>query len=105
MAPSEPVAEDHEAHGYCRTCLSPVHCYCGTWQHVNLAMTRHDLIVVTTCCGSHGQEVPIDFTAVTAALDAAHYPADDPVRRQIGAFDFPNIPDAGEAGYRGKGGY
>lgn len=54
----------------------------------------HDLFGCPFC---HGYRP--DFSAVTAALDAAHYPADDPIRRAISAFDFPNIFDEHEAGY------
>lgn len=86
----------------------PVDVYCST----------HDLFGCPFCHGDRSNNIlvvgepgtgvvamnqvapyPADFTNVVQALDAAHYPADDPVRRQIGAFDFPNIPDEEEAGY------
>lgn len=48
--------EEHEAHGFCTVCHTPVHKYPFGWLHVQGGAylgEKHDLMVQVNCCEKH----------------------------------------------------
>lgn len=100
MAPGEPVNTDLSVWDHREFTRRIQALKSAGWSLTDVLGLVPPLVETAAACAYEGTTFRTEFRSATER-DAyfAHLAPDDPVRRQIGGFDFPNILDDTEAGY------